>query len=101
MTRTEGTPDAEGHAQHPREVGDPARQPGAVRRHRGHRDTHHRARVEPDAKADQARKRCNGKTEVAGLIDDLERSFGAAHLSNDVYEFLTEAARRGWIEFAH
>ena len=46
-------------------------------------------------------KRCNGKTEVAGLIGDLERSFGAAHLSDDVYEFLTEAARRGWIEFPH
>lgn len=45
-------------------------------------------------------KRCNGQSDVATVIADLERSFGAADLSADVYEFLNEAARRGWIEFA-
>jgi pyrroloquinoline quinone biosynthesis protein D len=45
-------------------------------------------------------KRCDGKNDVAGVIGDLERSFGSADLSADVYEFLTEAQRRGWIEFA-
>ena len=45
-------------------------------------------------------KRCDGKNDVAGVIGDLERTFGAADLSADVYEFLTEAAGRGWIEFA-
>jgi len=44
-------------------------------------------------------KRCDGKNDVAGVIGDLERSFGGADLSADVYEFLTEAERRGWIEF--
>jgi len=45
-------------------------------------------------------KRCDGKNDVAGVIGDLERSFGATDLAGDVYEFLTEAAGRGWIEFA-
>ena len=45
-------------------------------------------------------KRCDGKNDVSGVIVDLERSFGGADLSADVYEFLTEAERRGWIEFA-
>ena len=45
-------------------------------------------------------KRCNATTNVAVLVDDLERTFSATGLQNDVYEFLTEAASRGWIEFA-
>ena len=45
-------------------------------------------------------KRCNGITNVAGLVDDLERAFNATGLQGDVQEFLNEAASRGWIEFA-
>jgi pyrroloquinoline quinone biosynthesis protein D len=45
-------------------------------------------------------KRCNGTTNVAGLVDDLERAFSATGLQGDVHEFLNEAARRDWIEFA-
>ena len=45
-------------------------------------------------------KRCDGSTKVAMLIADLERAFNANGLQSDVHEFLTEAERRGWIEFA-
>jgi len=45
-------------------------------------------------------KRCNGSTNVAALVDDLERAFNATGLQGDVHEFLNEAASRGWIEFA-
>ena len=45
-------------------------------------------------------KRCNGTTSVSALVDDLERAFSAKGLQDDVNEFLTEAASRGWIEFA-
>jgi len=45
-------------------------------------------------------KRCNGTTNVGVLVDDLERAFNATGLREDVQEFLSEAAGRGWIEFA-
>ena len=45
-------------------------------------------------------KRCDGRTQVSTLVDDLERAFGTTRLRNDVHEFLTEAVSRGWIEFA-
>ena len=45
-------------------------------------------------------KRCNGTTQVSALVDDLERAFATTGLHDDVREFLTEAASRGWIEFA-
>jgi len=45
-------------------------------------------------------RRCNGTTKVAALVDDLERTFSATGLQDDVHEFLNEAASRGWIEFA-
>jgi pyrroloquinoline quinone biosynthesis protein D len=45
-------------------------------------------------------KRCNGITNVAALVDDLERAFNATDLQGDVHEFLKEAATRGWIAFA-
>ena len=45
-------------------------------------------------------KRCNGTTQVSALVDDLERAFATTGLHDDVHEFLTEAAGRGWIEFA-
>ncbi|HTS23553.1 MAG TPA: pyrroloquinoline quinone biosynthesis peptide chaperone PqqD [Casimicrobiaceae bacterium] len=45
-------------------------------------------------------RRCDGSTGVAALVSDLERAFGASNLRDDVCEFLSEAASRGWIEFA-
>ena len=45
-------------------------------------------------------RRCDGTTQVAVLVDDLERAFSATGLRDDVHEFLSEAASRGWIEFA-
>lgn len=50
--------------------------------------------------ASEILKRCNGATSVSALVDDLERAFSATGLQDDVNEFLTEAASRGWIEFA-
>lgn len=44
--------------------------------------------------------RCDGATKVALLVSDLERAFNATGLESDVHEFLSEAERRGWIEFA-
>jgi pyrroloquinoline quinone biosynthesis protein D len=43
-------------------------------------------------------KRCNGTTNVAALVGDLERAFGGTDLADDVHEFLSEAADHGWIE---
>jgi pyrroloquinoline quinone biosynthesis protein D len=45
-------------------------------------------------------KRCDGSNDVAALVHDLERAFGASDLENDVHEFLRDAANHGWIEFA-
>jgi pyrroloquinoline quinone biosynthesis protein D len=50
--------------------------------------------------ASEILKRCNGATSVSALVDDLQRAFSATGLQDDVNEFLTEAASRGWIEFA-
>ena len=44
-------------------------------------------------------KRCDGRTQLSTLVDDLERAFGTTGLNNDVQEFLIEAVSRGWIEF--
>jgi pyrroloquinoline quinone biosynthesis protein D len=56
--------------------------------------------VRLNAPAAEILKRCDGSTGVGALIADLERTFGAEDLRNDVCEFLSEAAKRGWIEFA-
>jgi pyrroloquinoline quinone biosynthesis protein D len=45
-------------------------------------------------------KRCNGTTRVAMLVADLEQAFSTTGLQSDVDEFLSEAARRGWIELS-
>jgi len=45
-------------------------------------------------------KRCNGTTKVGMLVADLEQTFSETGLQDDVDQFLSEAARRGWIEFA-
>ena len=47
-------------------------------------------------------KRCNGTTNVGVLVDVLSepRPRARTGLREDVQEFLSEAASRGWIEFA-
>ncbi|MBB3641757.1 MULTISPECIES: pyrroloquinoline quinone biosynthesis peptide chaperone PqqD [Variovorax] len=42
-------------------------------------------------------RRCDGRTAVADLVADLERTFGEADLHADVLEFLEQARGRHWI----
>ena len=42
-------------------------------------------------------KRCDGRRDLAAIVDDLERSFSTSGLKNDVSEFLGEADERGWL----
>jgi pyrroloquinoline quinone biosynthesis protein D len=42
-------------------------------------------------------KRCNGKRDVEEIVKDLEDSFSATGLENDVKSFLEEVNERGWL----
>jgi pyrroloquinoline quinone biosynthesis protein D len=42
-------------------------------------------------------KRCDGKTSVALIIDDLQAAFPDADLESDVYQFLETAYDNNWI----
>jgi pyrroloquinoline quinone biosynthesis protein D len=42
-------------------------------------------------------KRCNGKRDVVEIVKDLEDSFSATGLENDVKSFLEEVNERGWL----
>jgi pyrroloquinoline quinone biosynthesis protein D len=42
-------------------------------------------------------KRCDGVQTVGELIADLESSFNASGIANDVLEFLEVARGKGWI----
>jgi pyrroloquinoline quinone biosynthesis protein D len=43
-------------------------------------------------------KRCDGKTSIESLTQDLQQTFHQADLSADVKNFLSDALQRGWIE---
>jgi pyrroloquinoline quinone biosynthesis protein D len=43
-------------------------------------------------------KRCDGKTSIESLTQDLQQTFNQADLSSDVQSFLRDALQRGWIE---
>ncbi len=43
-------------------------------------------------------KRCDGKTSIESLTQDLQQTFNQADLSADVQNFLRDALQRGWIE---
>jgi pyrroloquinoline quinone biosynthesis protein D len=53
--------------------------------------------VKLNGPASEILKRCDGKTTVAELTQDLQRAFGEADLRADVGEFLGGAYERGWI----
>ncbi len=40
---------------------------------------------------------CDGRRSVAGIIADLERSFGASGLSADVLTFVSHALQKHWL----
>jgi pyrroloquinoline quinone biosynthesis protein D len=42
-------------------------------------------------------KRCDGERDVNAIVDDLQQTFGAADLEDDVKDFLREANERGWL----
>jgi pyrroloquinoline quinone biosynthesis protein D len=42
-------------------------------------------------------KRCDGERDVNTIVDDLQQTFGATDLQDDVKEFLREANERGWL----
>lgn len=42
-------------------------------------------------------KRCNGKRDVTEIVKDLEHSFSAVGLEDDVKTFLQEVNERGWL----
>ena len=53
--------------------------------------------VKLNAPASEILKRCDGKTTVADLTEDLQRAFNEPDLRADVGEFLGDAYERGWI----
>jgi pyrroloquinoline quinone biosynthesis protein D len=42
-------------------------------------------------------KRCDGERDVSAIVDDLQQTFGATDLEDDVKDFLREANERGWL----
>jgi pyrroloquinoline quinone biosynthesis protein D len=42
-------------------------------------------------------KRCDGERDVSAIVDDLQQTFGASDLQDDVKDFLREASERGWL----
>lgn len=42
-------------------------------------------------------KRCDSKTTVAALVDDLKQTFPGVDLAGDVHSFLETAHEHGWL----
>ncbi len=53
--------------------------------------------VKLNTAAGEILKRCDGKTQVAALIEDLKLQFPGTDLDNDVYTFLSVAHEKQWI----
>jgi len=53
--------------------------------------------VKLNGAASEILKRCDGKTTVVDLTEDLQRAFNEPDLRADVGEFLGDAYERGWI----
>jgi len=43
-------------------------------------------------------KLCDGHRTIAQMIEELESSYGQTGLENDIVEFLTASAEKGWLE---
>ena len=56
--------------------------------------------VRLNGSAGQILTRCDGASDVAAIVADLERAFGTTGLDGDVRAFLGIARERRWIELA-
>ena len=54
--------------------------------------------VKLNGSAGEILSRCNGERSVAEITADLERTYGATGLSNDVTAFVTFALEKKWLE---
>lgn len=54
--------------------------------------------VKLNTSAGEIMKRCTGEATLQEIVADLERSFGAEGLTNDVLGFIDIARKQRWIE---
>ena len=54
--------------------------------------------VKLNGSAGEILKRCDGRRDVDAIVDDLEQTFEATGLTQDVTAFLALALERKWIE---
>lgn len=59
---------------------------------------HPRGSVELNRSAGEILARCDGTRELDDIIGELEARFGTSGLAADVYRFIDEARRLGWID---
>lgn len=55
--------------------------------------------VKLNRSAGEILKRCDGKTTVLGIVEDLERAFPETKLQEDVARFVETAYAEGWIRY--
>jgi pyrroloquinoline quinone biosynthesis protein D len=53
--------------------------------------------VKLNGTAGEIMKRCDGQSDVAGIVTDLEQTFEAEGLRPDVVAFMEMAAKQGWL----
>jgi pyrroloquinoline quinone biosynthesis protein D len=56
--------------------------------------------VKLNRSAGEILSRCNGDSEVRGIVSDLEATFHATDLEQDVLAFLAIALEQRWVELA-
>jgi pyrroloquinoline quinone biosynthesis protein D len=54
--------------------------------------------VKLNISAGEILKRCNGERTIADIVADLEQTFGATGLSDDVTAFMSMAVENKWLE---
>ncbi|WP_026224463.1 pyrroloquinoline quinone biosynthesis peptide chaperone PqqD [Methyloversatilis thermotolerans] len=54
--------------------------------------------VKLNQSAGEILKRCSGETSVAGIVDDLEKTFNAQGLQQDVINFVELARQQKWVD---
>ncbi|SAK87653.1 pyrroloquinoline quinone biosynthesis peptide chaperone PqqD [Caballeronia ptereochthonis] len=59
---------------------------------------HSRGSVELNRSAGEILARCDGTRELDDIIGELEARFGTSGLAADVYRFIDEARRLGWLD---
>jgi len=53
--------------------------------------------VKLNGSAGEIMKRCDGAATLAGIVGDLEKTFGASQLEGDVRAFVEMAAKQHWL----